>query len=323
MLTPSPAADKRVITEPLGTGTATQTPSNVGFVVKTLLCILAFAAAAAVFAYACAELMVDYSLVFTPSKELTLPWLIRMGAGSFAFLLTFGVIAVLVRPLWLAAMTLAGGMVVYAFVLGGGLVAWCGAAVGAAMLLGLLYSVAKQIENQIDFTLRPVSDKELVISSILAILVAVPVGLGYAVDAEKGHYVIPPRITAYVQEQSMAYVEKMVDAQLVPEMLRGSVTSAAKEQVAATIKGLDKMAEPYAPYVPYALGALAYFSFQVLLFIPGFIASLLLAPFIWLLKVIRFAHVTKQTRVVTRLTLAREPPEPPKKTGPDPWASVA
>src|SRR5512142_1035938 len=183
MLTPS--AEKPAA--PAASGAATQTPSNVGFVVKTVLCMLAFLAASALFAYACAELMVDYSLVFTPSKELTLPWLIRMGIGSFLFLLSFGVTAVLVRPISLAAATLAGGMAVYALVLGGGLAAWGGALAGATMLLGLLYSVVKQIENQIDFTLRPVSDKELVISSILAILVAVPAGLGYVVDSARGH----------------------------------------------------------------------------------------------------------------------------------------
>ena len=294
-----------------------------GFVVKTTLCVIAFLAAAALFAFACGEVLVDYTMLFAPSKEQTLPWLIRTGASALLFLLTFSVTVVLVRPAMLAAATIVGGMAVYALVLGGGLAAWCGAGAGAVMLVTLLYSVVKQIENQIDFSLRPLGDKELVLSSVLAVLIAVPAGLGYAVDAERGHYVIPPRITAYVQQESEAYVGKIVGTELVPAPLRDAAMDSAKEEVATMVKGLEKTAEPYGQYVPYILGALAYFSFQVVMFIPGFAAVLLLAPIFFFLKLFGFAHVSKQTRVVTRLTLAKEagePAEPMGKPASDPWA---
>jgi hypothetical protein len=264
---------------------------------KTLLCIVAFLASTALFAFACGEVLVDYSILFAPSREQTLPWLIRIAAAALLFMITFGVTVVLVRPMALAAATLLGGMAIYALVLGGGLAAWCGAGAGAALLLSLLWSVVKQIENQVDFSLRPLIDKELVLCSVLALLIAVPAGLGYAVDAARGKYVIPPRITAFIQEQSGAYVEKMIGTEMVPEPMR----EAAAE------------AEPYGQYVPYALGGIAYFWFQVAMFVPGFAAILLLGPIFFLLKLFRFAHFSKETRVVTRLTLAKPPSEPTEK----------
>lgn len=286
--------------------------------VKTATCVTLFVASMTFFADACADLMMNYSLLFAPSVDATVPWVVQIGISAFAVMLTFGLVATLVRPIALGAATMFAGAVVYALILGGGLAAWCAAAAGALMLIALLMNVTKQMENQIKFTLHPVSDKEFLLSSILAVLVATSVGLGYVEDAARGGYVVPPRLTGAFESQMSASVGAFMQTELVPAALRGAAQEAAKEQVAVMARGFERLAEPFAAYVPYVLGALAYFTAQIAFFIPGFVASLVIAPLVYFLKLIRFVHVSKESRIVTRLTFAKAgetlPIEPIKDT---------
>lgn len=284
-------------------GTAAR-PSGIADAVKIALCVIGFVAAAAFFAYACVELRVDYFRLFSPTAPQTLSWLVRLGIAAFLVMLTFGVMVVLVRPVGIAAGAVVLGMAVYAVILGGGLVTWYAAGVVAIIFLILLLSVAKQLENQIDFSVRPMGDKELALSSLLAILIGVSAGLGYYRDAARGEYLVPPQIVATVRQQMNGYVEKLVDSQGVPESMKALAVSTAQGQVAEMVDGYMEKLEPYAAYVPYGLGAIAYFTFQIAFFIPGFAASLMLAPVLLFLRLVGFAHLSKQTRVVTRLTLA-------------------
>jgi hypothetical protein len=277
---------------------------GVANVVKLALCVIGFIAAAAFFAYACVELRVDYFRLFSPTATQTLSWLVRLGIAAFLVMLTFGVMVVLVRPVAIAAGAVVAGMAVYAVVLGGGLVTWYAAGVVAIVFLILLLSVAKQLENQIDFSVRPMGDKELALSSLLAILIGVSAGMGYYRDAARGEYLVPPQIVATVRQQMNGYVKTMVEAQGVPASMKALAISTAEAQVAEMVDGYLEKLKPYSAYVPYGLGAIAYFSFQVVFFIPGFAASLALGPLLFLLRLTGFAHLSKQTRVVTRLTLA-------------------
>lgn len=278
--------------------------SGIANAVKIALCVVGFVTSVAFFAYACVELRVDYSRLFSPTAPQTLSWLVRLGIAAFLVMLTFGMMAVLVRPVGIAAGAVVVGLAVYAVILDAGFVGWYAAGIVAIVLLIPLLSVAKQLENQIDFSVRPMGDKELALSSLLAILVAVATGLGYYHDAERGKYLVPPQITATVRQQMNGYVKGMVDAQKLPESVRAMAISTAEGQVAELIAGYQEKLEPYAAYVPYGLGAMAYFTFQIVFFIPGFAVSLMLAPVLLFLRLVGFAHLSKQTRVVTRLTLA-------------------
>jgi hypothetical protein len=75
------------------------------------------------------------------------------------------------------------------------------------------------------------------------------------------------------------------------------------------IAGVEKTAEPFRKFVPYVLGITAYFTFQILLFAAGLAASVLLGPLFLLLKLIRFAHVSRRMIEVSRVTFKRDPVE--------------
>jgi hypothetical protein len=286
---------------------------------KTAACVFAFLTATAFFAFACRELLNNYLLAFAPSAEQTVPWLTWLAASILLFLLAFSAMVVLVAPAVIAAAAYAAAAATYGVLLGGGNAVWAASAAAAVVLIMADFSVRKQVENQIDFSSRPVGEKALAVSSILAVLIAVPAGLGYVQDAERGKYLIPPQLTGYVREKADAYVQTLVAEQKLPAAVRGVALNAAKEQIGAVLNELEKQAEPYAEYIPYALGAMAYFTFHVALFVPGFLAGALVGPMFGLLKLVRFAHVLKEKREVTRLSLLAPEAAEARKQGGDPW----
>ncbi|MEY4723194.1 MAG: hypothetical protein RLZZ324_707 [Candidatus Parcubacteria bacterium] len=283
---------------------APKSGSKYAVIAKTAACVLFFLAAATFFAGACAELAANYGMILVPTAAI-LPWLIRILVSAFLTMLGFGVVAAMVRPLWVAMLVMAAAGALFALLLGGGVVAWAGAAAGAALLCGLLLGIAKGLENQIHFSVRPVSDKELKLSSILAVLVAVAVGMGYAADAGRGQYVIPPRIMVAIAAQLNGSIASLAQTQMVPAALRGAVQEAAKGQVAAMIAGFETMARPFAAYAPYVLGLVAYFTAQLAFYLPGLLASLLIGPVLWLLKMTGFVRESSGMEMVSRWGLGR------------------
>lgn len=290
-------------TEPAPASAGPAAHGDAGYAFKTTLCALFFMAAAAFFAYSCGEVFENYLLLFAPTREQTLPWLIRLAVAALLFLLLFGVNAVLVRPILIAAGAIAGAMITYAMVLGGGAAVWIASGAVAVLFIAVLFSVVKQIENQVAFSSRPMGDKELALSSLLAVLVAASVGFGYALDASRNGYLVPPRVTAYIGQQASAYARTAIEAQPIPSFMKDGARAAVDEQVTAMLDGFQAKLRPYAAYAPYVIGLLAYFTFQLIFFVPGYVAALLLGPLLLLLRLTGFAHVRREMREVTRLTL--------------------
>ncbi|MEY4744993.1 MAG: hypothetical protein RL272_938 [Candidatus Parcubacteria bacterium] len=271
--------------------------------IKTAACATFFVAAAAYFSLVSAKLMDDYAMVLVPTKELTVPWLVRACIAAFLMLLMFGATVTLIRPPSVAAATYLVGMILYALIMGGAAAAWAVAAAGSVFLAAFAYSTVRLLENQVEFSVRPVRDRVMGLCTLLALLLAVPAGLGYVRDSAHGGYLIPPQITVKVRKQADEYVTKMVDGQHLAEPQRTLVLLASQEQMGTWMDDAEKKAEPYKDYVPFLLGLAAYFTFQVLLYVPAAAAVALLGLLVAVLKVTGFARLSTQERTVSRLTL--------------------
>ncbi len=276
---------------------------DVGYAVKTTVCVFLLLAAIGYFSLICKALMNDYLLVLSPTAKETVPWLIRLAVSGGLVIMMVCVTAVLLRPTWIPLLAYMAGAVLFALVIGSGLTAWSAASVLASLLAYFLLSVDGQLDNQIEFSAHPLYDKKVLLCTLLSLLLAASFGLGYDLDAARRNYVIPPEINSYLQEQTMAFVKPMVASQQAPEEAKAIALQQLSGKVKETIDAYEKKIEPYKSYVPLVMGALAFSVFQIFMVLLGLAVAVLLGPVFFLLKATRFARVSIEVLPVRRLTL--------------------
>ncbi len=276
---------------------------DTAWAVKSGACAVLLLASVTYFSFVCKAVLNDYMLLLSPTVKATVPWLVSFGVSAGLLLIMLAVTAVLLRPAWIGLLAYLAAAALFALAIGGGLAAWSAAAVTALFLAMFLLSVAGQLDNQIEFSVHPLIDKRMLLCSLLSLLLAVVFGLGYELDAERRGYVIPPEITAYVEDQSMNFLRQTVDAQKLGPLEKTLVLQQLGDKLKETLVRAEKWVEPYRSYLPLMLGVLAFSVFQMVMIVVGLIVSALFVPIFFILKLARFANVSMEVLPVRRLTL--------------------
>lgn len=280
---------------------------GVGYFIKTAVCVLAFLGAMAAFCFVCKTPADRYLLLLMPSREATLPWFAWFGVTILLVAVFAGVAAVLVRPFWVALLMMIAAAALYPLILGLNTATLVSAGVFALLMIAFLAFVSRQLKNQIHFSAHPLSDMKLLLLSLLLALVCVAFGSGYAADAARRNYVIPPEIRAPLTDAVFGFYKSTIESQAKQQNAKpAQVTAAmdsARQQALKMADDAEKSIQPAKPFIPAALGVLLFLFLQSVFLILGFVPILIAGLVLWLLRLTKFARTEVETREVTHLTL--------------------
>lgn len=270
---------------------------DVGYFIRISACILAFLAAIIYFSYLCKALVNNYFLVAAA------PWLIKFAVASILFMVVLSVTVVLIRPFWIAIITYGLGAVLYAFMVGFSMAVLIAAAVFLAALILYLFFEISQLNNQIKFSTHPLGDKKILICSLLAVMVSVAFGIGYAQDSIKRNYVVPPETKTFLLKQMTNVAEKALSGQKIAEKQKQIAVKQTEEKLQAMMNDAEKTLKPIQKYIPIVLGVLSFLCFQMVLFFISFISAIFIPLVFWFLKISHFAHTAVEKCEAQHLTL--------------------
>lgn len=276
---------------------------DIGSIVKTALCVLAFLSTATFFSFTCRDLTNNYLLLLTPSYTATVPWLIQLSIASLLLATASGIVAVLVRPLWLTIVVYITGSALAGFVIQPNAIIAVTMIALALFLVTYLLFIRQQMQNQIHYSLHPLSDSKVMFFIFLAIIVSVSFGNGYINDSTRRNYVVPPEVKTIVLNQAVGFTDTVVESLYEQPAQRQVAKQAAQASTKEALDNMEKELAPHIKTIPIVLGV-TLFSIALSFF---FLLSFLLMPIVrtvfFLLRTTKFAHVTTETREVSRLTL--------------------
>lgn len=272
---------------------------DVSYTVKTFVCVAVFVAVSAFFSLTASDIANNYP------AGLTTGWFVRLCGAALLFIAMLGINVVLLKPVWLNLAVYFLNSLVLLFVLGFNQVA----AITAGVLfvgLSLFYLpfIARQLKNQINFSVYPLAQKKLSISCLLALILAVAFAQGYIKDSVKRAYILPPEIKTSIQNSVNGLAEGVLKDQQGGAQQKKEMMKTIKEKTGSTLNEVEKQLQPYKENISVVMGVIAFGVFQMVFFI-----LVLFGPvFVWLLfailKLTRFTHVSVEKVEVKKLTLS-------------------
>ncbi len=273
-------------------------------VAKTVFCVVAFIVFMGFFSQVCAALFRNYFILLMPTVGTTIPWLIRLGISSLLLAVSVGVIAVLVRPIWIVVLTCFAGAFLYALVMGFGNVIWIVAGIIFIFMSFYALNVSRQLKNQIVFSPHPLSDMKILLFSFLAAIISVSFALGYSIDsARHGGYILPPEIKTlavnYVYDQQRPIIEKQPGSKIQKE----KVLTAAREKTQSMVDDAEKSIKPLQAWISPMLGISLFFIVQMVFMLLSFVSMIILRLLFFIFKITRFSHMANEMKEITYITL--------------------
>jgi hypothetical protein len=246
----------------------------------------------------CGQVGQAYELILSPSRELLamLFWLLlAMGA----VLVSAGLVAALLRPVWV-------GIIAFVF---SGLAMLLGWQVTAGnTVLVLLYilaaavyavSVARELEQRVRFSIRPISEGQNGLLAALVIVVCGSLCLGYAAHIEREGFSMPE---SYI-EMFMEQIEEQIVAQMPVEQREEAVAQFSEMFRRGVDEFFERMVKPYEQFIPLAVAITLYMPLvtitRLLVWVPTTVSRYVLR---WL-TVLGVTKVVTETREVQRLIL--------------------
>jgi len=266
---------------------------------KTAFLALLLMGAGYFFGSICKQIGESYQLIISPSKEILEP-LLWFLLALCAVAVTAGLVAALVRPVWLAVIVV---------VLSGAtmLLAWetsleTGILVAVYVLVGVIYvvGVVRELEERISFSVRPVSQGQgtLLIALVLVICGSLYLPLKAHIDWEG--FAVPE---SYV-EMFMEQMEKQISARMPEEGREEAIAKFREEFRQAIDQFFERTIKPYERFIPLALAASLFTPLvtitRLLAFVPGLVMSILF----FLFTEMGVTEVVYETQEVERLVIS-------------------
>jgi hypothetical protein len=245
-----------------------------------------------------------YTLFFQPGREILELglWLLL---AILAVAVTAGLVAALLKPLWVAMIAFA--LSALAMILG-----W-EVGIGTA-LLGLLYFIAclpyargvtKELNERLKFSVEPVSRGLSLLFLVLALAACGSLYMGYAAHIEKEGFTIPAALKEMMTKMTIVPTREAVEA-------RTDLTPQEKERILVEMEEgfeemwmgpLEEMIEPYERLIPGGVAIGVFMTLQTILGLLSWIPGLILAMIFPLLQITGMTKVVRETREVERLVI--------------------
>ena len=276
----------------------------IGKPLKMALFTVLLMAASWVFGIWCGRFGQAYALFFQPGREI-LKLVLWLLLGMVVVAVTAGLVAALLRPLWVAVVAFA--LSALAMVLG-----WQ-VGIGPA-LLGLLYfiislpyarGVTKELNERLRFSVESVSRGLSLLFMALALVACGSLYLGYAAHIEKEGFTFPSTFKEMMTKMTITPMREAIEA-------RTDLTPQEKERALAEMEEgfeemwmgpLEEMIKPYERFIPVAVAIGTFMTLQTILSFLSWIPGLILAMIFPILQIIGMTKVVKETREVERLVI--------------------
>jgi hypothetical protein len=245
----------------------------------------------------CMQIDQVYKLILAPSKELLVQILWLLLSLSLV-LVCAGLVAALIRPVWVGFITFAlSGLAV---LFGWHISAITGILAFLYVLAGIAYSrsVDGQLNQQIKFSVRPISQSQGILLTVLILVACGSLYLGYAEHIEREGFSIPE---SYV-EILMELMEKQIVAG-VP-IGGGEVVIQFREEFQKMIDGfIEGTVEPYERFIPLAMALGLFMPLVTITGLLTWVPALFLKVLFTLLTALGVAKTVTETREVQRLII--------------------
>ena len=265
--------------------------------VKTISFAVLLIGAGYYFGTICMQIDQAYKLILTPSKELLIQmsWLLL---SLSLVLVCAGLVATLIRPIWVGfiAFALSGLAVLFGWQIS----TTTGILVFVYVLAGVAYtrSVDGQLNQQIKFSVRPISQFQGILLTTLILVACGSLFLGYREHIEREGFSIPD---SYV-ELIMGLMEKQIVAR-VP-IGGGEVVVQFREEFQRSIDGfIDGTVKPYERFIPLAMALGLFMPLVTITGLLTWVPALFLKVLFTLLTALGVAKTVTETREVQRLII--------------------
>jgi len=271
---------------------------------KIVVLAILLIAAGFLFGRACEQVSRQYQLVLMLDRGFlyVLLWLV---AAVATVAVTGGLVAALVRPLWVCVAAFAVSALAV-------LIAWeVSLASGVVTLIylavSLLYcrGVAEALDNRLKFSVEPISGSQSTLLAGLAIAASASLYFGYAAEIQEQGFAFPPAVRETLSEMSMAPIRAQIEA-------RTDLTSEEKDTLLAQasegfeeqwITPVEETIGSYQEFVPWVI---AFSLFQLLAVINSlfsWIPIVILAVIFPILAGLGVTETVIETREMERLII--------------------
>lgn len=276
-----------------------------GRIVKIVSLAILLIVASWFFGLWCGRFGQAYTLLFQPGREILILvlWLLL---AMVAVTLTAGLVAALLRPLWVAVVAFA--LSALAMVLG-----WqvgIGPALGGLLyfLISLPYArgVTKEMNERLRFSVESVSRGLSLLFLVLTLAACGSLYLGYAAHIEKEGFTFPPAFKEMMAKMTIIPMRQAVEARtdLTPQEKERALAEMEEGFEEMWMEPLEEMIKPYERLIPVVVAIGTFMTFQTILGLLSWIPGLILAIIFPLLQITGMTKVVTETREVERLTIA-------------------
>ncbi len=270
---------------------------------KIVVLAILLIAAGSFFGGACERINQQYHLILLFDRDF-LYVLLSLLLAMAAVAVTGGLVAVLVRPLWISIIAFAVSALA-AFI------AWeVSLASGIAALIYLIVSVlytrgvAEALDNRLKFSVEPVSGSQSVLLAGLAIAACTSLYFGYAAEIEERGFTLPPTITEMISEMSTRVMLAQVEARTeIPSEARDAILAQMTEGFEQWMGSMEEMIEPYERFVPVVVAFMLFQFLAVINTLFSWIPIGILAIIFPILTGLGVVHKVPETREVERLSM--------------------
>lgn len=218
-----------------------------------------------------------------------------------AVAVTGGLVAVLLRPFWVAAVAFAvSALAVF--------LTWEISVVSIVvaviyLLMGVVYvaGVRREIENRIRFSVWHIMRSQLILLVMLTALACTSLYFGYSAEIERVGFSIP--------EETVDWVVETADEHIIDRILPDETTPEERQDALEELRDyleddIESDIQPYEGYIPVGLAAIVFGVLTPATFIISWIPLLILS--LAFLILIRFGVVEKVAKAVEVIRLSIE-----------------
>jgi len=234
--------------------------------------------------------------IFSLSMDTLYPFIWLLLALALVAI-TAGLVAALVRPLWICFIAFALASLAVLFIWGLNLIS----IVLAVMyfLAGLLYSrgVAKGLNERINFSVHPIKDNQTILLTVLIIAACALFYSGYAAQIEREGFTTPPFVIDMVTGMAEGQIERSPG--LTPE---------EKEQAIAEFRQqfeqqVEDAIRPYQQFVPIGIAIILLGLLTTIIGLLSWLPTLILRAIFAILAACHVTSVVTEMQEVKRLTI--------------------
>jgi len=234
--------------------------------------------------------------IFSLSMDTLYPFIWLLLALALVAI-TAGLVAALVRPLWICFVAFGLASLALLFIWGLNLIS----IVLAVMyfLAGLLYSrgVAKGLNERINFSVHPIKDNQTILLTVLIIAACALFYSGYAAQIEREGFTTPPLVIDMVTGMAEGQIERSPG--LTPE---------EKEQAIAEFRQqfeqqVEDAIKPYQQFLPIGIAIILLGLLTTIIGLLSWLPTLILRALFAILAACHVTSVVTETQEVKRLTI--------------------